>query len=248
MYSNKLNLDEFFFAVRNQEYVIIKITEEFPNYYKGSDVDVFCADLNKFSVAIFHIGNNYINSSNCRIEVANIEENNHTHIDFFFDDDLDFRFDLYSSMPKFNTIKMKKYYFYSVIDRKVSFFREYNKRKYPAYIPSPVDGLILRYLEYLDWYEKRPDKIKHLDYILDRISEEKLKNNFLDRLHLYAEFPHNKNKDYHMRSYIMSRYFSLPLYYIKKIKSKGMFGILKTIKKIIDKYIIAFIKIKMRLR
>ena len=58
MYSNKLNLDEFFFSVRKQDYVIIKMTPEFPNYYKGSDVDILCLDLNKFSGTIFDIGNN----------------------------------------------------------------------------------------------------------------------------------------------------------------------------------------------
>lgn len=230
MYSNKLNLDEFFFSVRKQDYVIIKMTPEFPNYYKGSDVDILCLDLNKFSGTIFDIGNNYINNSNCRMEVSNIEENSHTHIDFFFDDDLDFRFDLYSSMPKFNVIKMKKYYFYSVIDRRVSFFREYNMGKYPVYIPSPVDELILRYLEYLGWYEKRPDKIKHLHYILDKISEENTKKQFFDRLHLYAELPKNSSTDSRVRSYFMSRYFSLLLYYFKKIKSKGIIGTLKAIK------------------
>lgn len=229
MYSNKLNLDEFFFAVRNIEYVIIKISEEFPNYYKGSDIDVFCNDIKEFSNSIFKVGNRYL-SQNDRIEVINNEKNNHTHIDFYFNEELDFRFDLYSAMPIFNIINMKKFYFYSVIDRRSFFSREFNGKRYKIFIPNEIDSLILRYLEYLEWYEKRPDKIKHIDYIYDKMKDENKKKKMIDRIHIYAEFPPNENKEYHIYSYIMSRFFSTPFFYFKKIKSKGLVGSLKALK------------------
>jgi hypothetical protein len=230
MYSNKLNLKEFFFAVQKTEYVIIKMSKEFPNYYKRSDIDVFCNDVKEFSKCLLEVGNKYL-FQNFIIEVKNNEENVHTYIDFYIDGDLDFRFDLYSAMPPLlNTIKMKPYYFYSVTDRRRSFLIDFNGEKYPIYIPSEIDELILRYLEYMEWYEKRPDKIKHLDYILDKISDTKIRKLFFDRLHIYAEFPPTEYKGYHMRSYIMSRYFNLPLFYFKNIKSKGLICSLMAIK------------------
>ena len=50
-YSNRLNLDRFFFTVREHVYAIVKLAD-FPNYYKGSDIDVFCYDKDKFIKAI----------------------------------------------------------------------------------------------------------------------------------------------------------------------------------------------------
>ncbi len=223
MYSNKLNLIELFFAVRKNEYVIIKMSKEFPNYNKGSDIDVLCNDVKEFIESILEVGNKYL-SQGFMIEVINNEENVHTFVDFYIDGDLDFRFDLYSAMPLLNSIKMKPSYFYSVIDRRRSFLIDFNGEKYPIYIPSEIDEIILRYLDYMELYEKRPDKIKHIDYIRDKITDEKIRKSFFDRLHIYAEFPLAENKSCHMRSYIMSKYFSLPLFYFKKIKSMGVIG------------------------
>lgn len=223
MYSNKLNLREFFFAVRKNEYVIIKMSKKFPNYYKRSDIDVLCNDVKEFIESILEVGNKYL-SQGFIIEVINNEDNVHTFVDFYIDGDLDFRFDLYSAMPLLNSIKMKPSYFYSVIDRRRSFLIDFNGEKYPIYIPSEIDEIILRYLDYMELYEKRPDKIKHIDYIRDKITDEKIRKSFFDRLHIYAEFPPTENKSCHMRSYIMSKYFSLPLFYFKKIKSRGVIG------------------------
>ena len=39
-FSNRLDLDRFFFEVREQIYVIVK-PGDFPDYYKGSDIDVY---------------------------------------------------------------------------------------------------------------------------------------------------------------------------------------------------------------
>ena len=229
-YSNILNLDKIFYAVKDEEYAIIKLSEEFPNYYKRSDVDIFCADVGEFAKVVLEVGNRYL-SKTIHVEVTTYEDNAHTYIDFYFDGDLDFRFDLYSKMPCFNAIKIKDHFFYSVIDRRIKIEREYNDSKYPIFVPSDLDEIILRYLEYMEWYEKRPDKIKHLDYILDRIGDEKTRKNFLDRLHLYAELPPSENNSEHIRPYIISRYFSLPLYYLKKFKSKGVVDSLVAMKR-----------------
>lgn len=229
-YSNMLGLDEFFYALRDEEYAIIKISEDFPNYYKRSDIDIFCTNVEEFAKVVLEVGNRYL-SKTTHVEVVTDEDNPHTYIDFYFDGDLDFRFDLYSKMPCFNAITTKDYFLYSVIDRRIKVEREYNDLKYPIFVPSDLDEIILRYLEYMEWYEKRPDKIKHLDYILERIGDEKTRKRFLDRLHLYAELPPLENKNEHIRSYIISRYFSLPLYYLKKIKSKGVVGSFVAIKR-----------------
>jgi len=56
------------------------------------------------------------------------------------------------------------------------------------FIPSSIDDNILRYIEYQEWYGQRPDKIKHINYILEACTP-KEKNKFLEKLHHYTELP-----------------------------------------------------------
>jgi hypothetical protein len=81
-YSNKLNLDDFLFEARNHNYVIIKINH-FPNYYKGSDIDIFCENITDFAKLILGIGNIYIEHQNFEIIVETTKDNTHTYIDFY---------------------------------------------------------------------------------------------------------------------------------------------------------------------
>jgi len=185
-FSNKLDLDRFFFQVREQVYVIVKL-DNFPNYYKGSDIDIFCYNKNKFAKLILGVGNWYLEQG-FEVKVTDKDES-HTYVDFYLDGELEFRFDLYQSLPKYQKIKLKEYYIFSVIENAVPLYREFDSIKYPIYVPSEIDDLILRYVEYIEWYEIRPDKVKHLDYIVNSISSHSSRISFIDKLHLYTELP-----------------------------------------------------------
>lgn len=184
-YSNKLDLDKFFFKVRDQAYVIVK-NDNFPNYYKGSDIDVFCYDKNAFAKQILSIANSYLDKG-FDVKVSNKNESQ-TYIDFFLNGELEFRFDLYESLPQYKKIHLKPYYILSVIENATIVQREFNSSQYPLRLSSTVDDFLLRYVEYIEWYELRPDKIKHLDYIIEKIDEDK-KTQFLNKLHYYTAFP-----------------------------------------------------------
>ncbi len=186
-FSNRLNLDRFFFEVREQIYVVVKLGKDFPDYYKGSDIDVFCYDRDKFARQILSVGNCYLDQG-FEVEVRNKSES-HTFIDFYFDGELDFRFDLYGSLPEYKKIRLKEHYIYSVIENAKVVYREFEGVQYPLYVPSTVDELLLRYVEYIEWYELRPDKIRHLDYITKAIAADATRIGFLDKLHLYTELP-----------------------------------------------------------
>lgn len=186
IYSNKLNLDRFFSAVREQIYVIVKL-DHFPNYYKGSDIDVFCYDKNEFAKVILSVGNRYLDQG-FEIKVTSKGESQ-TYIDFYLDGQLEFRFDLYGSLPGYKRIRLKEHYIFSVIENSVPLCREFSNTQYSIHVPSAVDDLILRYAEYIEWYELRPDKIKHLDYIINTVSAQPNRIGFIDKLHLYTELP-----------------------------------------------------------
>lgn len=186
LFSNKLDLDHFFYEARHQIYVVTKLAD-FPNYYKRSDIDVFCYDKTAFARVVLDVGNQYLDQG-FEIRVWD-KDDSHTYVDFYLDGELDFRFDLYGSLPCYTRVRLKEHYLYSVIENASVLHREHDGEEYPVYVPSPVDDLLLRYVEYIEWYELRPDKIKHLDYIMAAVSSDSSRIAFLDKLHVYTSLP-----------------------------------------------------------
>ncbi len=70
------------------DHVIIKISDCFPNYKQGSDIDIMCRDINKMAQ---HISG--------RIKVKSKEKASKLHLDYFVNGKLDLRFDLIPADP-----------------------------------------------------------------------------------------------------------------------------------------------------
>jgi len=222
MYSNKLDLTEFFDELKDIEYVIVKISDDFPNYYPGSDVDIFCLDVNKIAKRILKVGNKYLNQNfYIRIDES---KSNLKQIDFVYDGKIDFRFDLYGAFPKYSNINIRKFYFYSIIDRRTQRTLNYNKKKISVWVPEIIDEMIIRYLDYLEYFAKRKDKIKHLDFIRKEINESLSLEVFLDRFYLYISFPENRPSI----SYLKKKKLVVADL-LAKVRRRGIFGSIKKI-------------------
>ncbi|MGC9469399.1 MAG: hypothetical protein ACP5HS_12460 [Anaerolineae bacterium] len=192
-FSNNLDLVDFFLAFEDLVYVILKLDDDFPQYYAGSDIDILCYDKEELARCILKVGNRYINRG-CEIRVREKSET-HTHLDLYFNEELDLRFDLFEALPEYKNIKLKKHYAYSVIENALQVCRESQGKRYVIYVPSAIDDLLLRYVEYIEWYATRPDKVKHLDYILERASQDDTSRiKFLDKLHAYTDLPVAKSE------------------------------------------------------
>ena len=182
----RLELDQFLFALQDRVYVLVKLGSV-SSYTPGGDLDIFCYSVPEVAKAILAVGNVYLEDG---FEIRVVEKGEaHTYIDFYHCDELEFRFDLYGALPQYSKVLLKPHYFYSVIENATPLEREYQGQRYPVYIPSVVDDLLLRYVEYVEWYELRPDKVKHLDYILAVLANEPGRIGFLDKLHLYTALP-----------------------------------------------------------
>jgi hypothetical protein len=177
----RLNLLEFFKNLQDENYCIIKDIEII-DYKKGSDIDIFCFNLNSFSKKILAISNKYI-SKGYTLSINN-ERELHWHIDFLKDNKIEIRFDLYGAMPSYKNVLIKDALFSSVVENRV--IKEMNNVK--IYHQSIIDEALIKYLEYLENYKLRPDKVKHLDYILKNVQESD-KKKFLDKLHYYTKLP-----------------------------------------------------------
>lgn len=206
---NLLDLNNFFFDVRKIPYVIIKYNDNFPNYHKGQDIDIFCYDKGQFAQKIFEVGNKYLGKG-FEIKVTDINTSN-TQIDFFLKDELHFRFDVYQELPTYKNIKIKKYYFYSVIENATTLQHRFKNKPYSIYIPSKTDDLLLRYIEYIEYYRFRPDKVKHLNYIMKTVKSDPERISFLDKLHLYTDLPDAFSK--HIKKNLMEQIIN----FIKKL-------------------------------
>ncbi len=180
-FTNRLNLIGFFDELKTEIYCVIKLNAEFPHYVKNSDIDIFCFDITVIAQKILSFGNNYVDNG-WRITVTTISEHQ-IHIDFYFSGEylLDFRFDVYGRLPTYAKIQIKPAFFSTIVENRI-----FNDKG--IYVPSKIDDLILRYVEYIEYYDMRPDKIKHINYILQcsTNNEQKL---LLDKLHYYTEIP-----------------------------------------------------------
>lgn len=182
--NKKINIKDFFKKIENLNYVLVKKPENFPDYYQGSDLDIFCDNKKTLIQQILIEGNKYVENYDYEIKVSSNEETKHTKVDFFLNNEIDIRFDIHEGLPNFKKIEVRKDYIYSLLNNKQKFEI---KNDVFVYIPSDIDELILRYIEYFERFEKRPDKVKHLDYIEKYIGNDDNKKEWLNRLHQYIK-------------------------------------------------------------
>jgi len=167
----------------NDEYIVLKIWGKFPEFLPGSDIDILVADKFIASQTIHKFLQKHIDNDDTYITVK--ESPTHLHLDIFQNKKLYLRFDFVESLDCFskfsvqNSILVKMF-----ITRELTDFGDFQ-----AYTLSNEFDLLVRYFEYLEWFERRPDKLKHLDYILENATEEE-KSLLIRNAHRYILFHH----------------------------------------------------------
>ena len=137
------------------KYTIIKKWDDFPNYMGYNDIDILCENKKECLDFIVNKSKHYKNKG-WKIEVKNAS---HTHVDFIppNSDRLDFRFDLISNLNNcYNKIKVSNDFKVDILNERVL--------SDGVFIPKIEHDLALRYMEYKEHIQQRPDKIKHLNY------------------------------------------------------------------------------------
>jgi len=156
-YSNLIDLKEFFRGV--DDYVILKLSEDFPDYSAYSDIDVLCRDRDAFLSHILTVGKAY-ERRGLRIEVN--REGDNLHVDLYPPkaERLNFRFDLLDclSYEKFSVDSQ-------LCDIILNNRQSVNRGGVDIQVPIPEHELAVRFFEYVEWKDKRPDKVKHWEYI-----------------------------------------------------------------------------------
>ena len=216
-----IELRTIFKVLGDEEYAIVKLPERFPRYYIGSDIDVFVFNVTKVSKLIIKALEGYIEEG-YEIKVTSLENNMHKHIDLISNEQIDIRFDLYGQMPQYHQLNIKPYYFYSILDRRQKFYFD----DWYVFVPDKIDDITLRYFDYLEYYDKRKDKIKHIDIISNQLRSDIDLDLLSKRIFLYTDLRditgsgRSTNQSYYFNKYVK------PIIYIaSKVKKKGIRGI-----------------------
>jgi hypothetical protein len=104
-----------------------------------------------------------------------------------------FRVECYGEMPKYKRLHIKPALFQSIIENRTQIEYQSQGKTHKLMIPDLIDEMVLRYIEFIEWYHVRPDKVAHLDYILKKMDDAN-KIMFLDKLHHYTRLPQHAGK------------------------------------------------------
>ena len=182
-----LDLLSFFRDIAGLPYCAVKMSPTFPRYKEGEDVDIFCYSVNDIAARVISWGKRYA-AQGYSIKVSNVHKGQHVHVDVCREGALHFRFDLYEALPAYQKLMVKPALFESVVENAVSTFFQMADEQVEVKVPAPIDDLLIRYLEFAEWYDVRPDKIKHLDFIMGS-SDAQAREKMLQKLHHYTKLP-----------------------------------------------------------
>jgi len=222
----KLNFKDLFTVCENLPYTVIKLSPNFPSYDQGGDIDIFCRDIEGFSKKVLAFLGNYVDQ-NYTIRVQ--KKLNKTQIDLLNGKEIHFRFDLIGAQPEYKNILVKPSFFDIVIENA----EQRTVEDFSIKVPKLEDEVILRYLEYNEYFADRPNKIKHTDYINQMIEQGKINvKAFQEKLYYFTAIP---EKNYCTKTWIekIGERYKLILTLVAKakhlFKEKGLVALFKKV-------------------
>lgn len=145
------------------QYCIVKKPASFPSYTSYSDLDIICE--NRESMCQF-ILDKLKYREDIEIRVNRNDKEGFTHVDVHRPgfQMLDIKFDLVDSLH----VGYKKT---SVTESLTGKILENRIESDGFYFPSVVYEMVVRMLEYREYIHARPDKVKHLNYVKEKLQD-----------------------------------------------------------------------------
>lgn len=218
-YSNLLDLNVFFSKLVSLEYAVVKFSSDFPNYYSGSDIDLFCGDIDAVARVILSAGASSVHTGRY-FKVTRHQYQ--CYVDYYNGDQIDFRFDLYGALPHYTRLCLKPWLIYSVLDLRVGRTIDNKNNRYVLFTACEQHELLLRYVEYIEWFDRREDKIKHLQFVLERIDDDERRRKFIELLHRYIEVPAARGSHNAEENGRFGRISKLLKFYYARVREKGL--------------------------
>ncbi|MBX2852611.1 MAG: hypothetical protein KTR15_12805 [Phycisphaeraceae bacterium] len=148
----------------------------------GSDIDLLCTDKVALGKQLMRNCRSLINDG-YTIRLRDLPETNQAHLDILHGDKIALRLDLHEGLGAYQHIPVKETFAQRLMDRREYAAVDCPKGLLQLPVPDATDNLVLRYLEYQEWFDRRPDKIKHAEHIADRFaSDPSATKTFYERL------------------------------------------------------------------
>ncbi len=186
-----INFSEVFQALGKERYCVVKF-KPFDELEQGDDIDIFTFNVDSTAKIIIDTlvrGKEF--NRKLRLHITK-ESDNKCFVDVLCRGKIYFRFDLYGALPNYTRAKIKPSLFECCVEKATIKKINCGNEKIEVKVTRMEEDRIIRYLEYIEWYERRPDKIKHLEYVLGTFSTEVERVDFFNRLHYYTGFPEIK--------------------------------------------------------
>jgi hypothetical protein len=175
-------------SLSSQRYVVVKQSGPIQCPPVGGDIDLFCESAIDCAQSLLSLTRRALESG-FEIDVDCLADSSQIHVDFLNAGSIQFRFDCYGRLPPFKRVKMKDEYFAQVLSDRVFVQMELAARTVAVPVQCAEDESILRYLEYHEYFPSRPDKLKHLNWVIESAGDEASRVRFLKRLHWFTELP-----------------------------------------------------------
>lgn len=220
-----IDLADYFRAIEGERYTLIKIPKAFPNLSSKSDLDIFCYDLENICSKLFSVAYAKFQSDDSDCHILRISDQ-HWQLDLKRNKNLLLKFDLFGAMPTYKRICLKESFFESVIENSKSVPYGFNGEKIEIQLPSIQDDIIIRYVEYAEYYWCGPDKIHHLDHVFSLLRDDlDLRRLVFEKLHHYTSF--RRAEDRAQQAVQSSRKLNPVLRFWKRIRKKSFLFRLK---------------------
>ena len=172
-------IEIIFNSLENENYVVIK-HNNFSYEERGYDIDILCESIPTIRDKIIRSSSSWLNRD--RSIKANYENDERLVIDFLEYKELIIRLDIYQNLGNYKKIILKNSLKDVILETKEILDIE----SYSINVPKKIYDNILRYVEYIEYFDIRPDKVKHLNYLEKNIENEAL---FYKTLHYFIKVP-----------------------------------------------------------
>jgi len=187
-YSNIIDVTKIFNNLKYSDYVIIKDDGNFPNYFDGDDLDIFCKNKDELHSEIMDLIEEYQD----KYKITEHNKGVRIHVDFRYKENekINYRIDMLDTFPYLvnlghthNKIEVRDEYYDIIFSRKIKKTLSnplmVDEGNITVNFPCETDDLVLRFIEWT-W---QPHKTRHINYVIKNL---KNKNDFIKTVNKYT--------------------------------------------------------------
>jgi hypothetical protein len=183
-----LDLVPYLSGISACEYVFIKLPRPFLRLHLGEDLDIVAVDKEHVVERLLVAAKDDLESGMV-VRVTYGPEHSYVHVDLLRDDLLQMRFDVASKLASFGSYRIKDVYAERMLAAAGRSEVTIRGVTVPIRVADELDELVVRYLEYHELFGTRPDKVKHLEYVMAALETSPRCRAFFGRLHENIELP-----------------------------------------------------------